>query len=318
MAIIWVLTMSVILPLVIVSASRGKAVQNVIQPNTNETLPVLQDQAVMQISVLSTEGTIEGIDLDQYLVCVLLEEMPASFELEALKAQAVVARTYTLRRIENDGKHNGAIVCMDSSCCQGYCSIENYLKKGGAMDAVNKVRNAVESTRGLVVTYNGDLIDATYFSCSGGRTEDAFAVWGADIPYLKTTQSPGEEKALHYVDTVTFKAEEFLERLGLEAPENVEQWFTDVTYTAGGGVANIQILGSVFSGTEVRRLLSLKSTAFRIAIIGDSVAVTTKGYGHRVGMSQYGADAMAISGATFEQILTHYYADTQVTQYNSN
>jgi stage II sporulation protein D len=207
---------------------------------------------------------------------------------------------------------------MDSSCCQGYCGIENYLKKGGSMDAVNKVKKAVESTRGLVVTYNGDLIDATYFSCSGGRTEDAFAVWGADIPYLKTTQSPGEEKAAHYVDTVTFKADDFLERLGLEAPENIEQWITDVTYTAGGGIDSIEIGSKVFTGITLRKILNLNSTAFVMNIVGENICITTRGFGHRVGMSQYGAEAMAIDGKSYEEILAYYYPGTTLSTYSTN
>ena len=148
-----------------------------------------QDPATV-LTVMNRAGNLQQMDLREYLVGVVLAEMPASFESEALKAQAVVARTYTRKRMEG-GKHGQAAVCMDSGCCQGWRSGEDYLAQGGKQSAVEKVRAAVADTDGLVLRYEGRLIDATYFSCSGGVTEDAVAVWGQDVPYLKSVQSPG-------------------------------------------------------------------------------------------------------------------------------
>ena len=264
------------------------------------------------ISLLQDDGTIVRLPLETYIVGVVLKEMPASFETEALKAQAVVARTYTLRRIQAGGKHAGAAVCTNPSCCQGYCAVSEYTAAGGEEEMVQKVSQSVSDTRSLILTYHGELIEATYFSCSGGRTEDAVAVWGAEIPYLKATQSPGEEQANHYTDTVTFTVGELKAKLGLQLQDGQLLQIGDITYTAGGGVEQIRIGEQTFSGTQIRKLLDLRSTAFIITCTGTTVTITTKGYGHRVGMSQYGADAMAVGGKDFRQILLHYYQGVDI------
>ena len=267
------------------------------------------------VGVLMHDGTVNVMDLDDYLVAVVLREMPASFETEALKAQAVVARTYTLRRVEHGGKHTDAAVCTDSSCCQGYRSQQEYISDGGKQELLDKVIDAVNATSGEVLVYNNSLIEATYFSCSGGRTEDAQAVWGSDIPYLQSIESPGEENAAHYIDTVSFSVSEFAEKLGLN-PANVSQnWVGNIKYTNGGGIEEIQIGGNTYKGTTIRQKLGLRSTACIISIVGDTVTITTKGFGHRVGMSQYGADAMAVQGKTYPEILSHYYQGTDLIQY---
>ena len=262
------------------------------------------------ISVLNKNGVAETMELEEYLVGVVLAEMPASFEVEALKAQAVVARTYTLRAHEGKSKHDAAAVCTDSACCQAYRSPEDYLNSSGSQENVDKVTAAVQSTAGLVLIYKGELIEATYFSCSGGSTEDAVAVWGAEIPYLQAVSSPGEENAAHYSDSVSFTAEVLAEALGISPAGSPEDWFGDVTYTAGGGVDTIQIGGTTYSGTGVRKLLGLRSTAFTVTVEAASITFHTRGFGHRVGMSQYGADAMAAMGSSFEEILQHYYQGT--------
>lgn len=275
-----------------------------------------QKEEQYDISVVDEQGNVHNMEMGEYLTCVVLCEMPANFEPEALKAQAVVARTYALRRQKKGSKHPNGDICMDASCCQGYISVEEYLASGGQKDAVDKIRSAVEETEGEVLLYDGELIEATYFSCSGGLTEDASAVWGSDIPYLQATESPGEEKATHYTDTVQYSTEEFADRLGRSIETSPSSWIENVTYTAGGGVENMRICGVDYPGTELRSLLGLRSTAFRLSIVGDTVTITTKGYGHRVGMSQYGADAMAVQGKTYEEILKHYYQGVELSQYD--
>ena len=269
-----------------------------------------------QVAVLTNTGEIISMEWDEYITGVVLCEMPVEFEAEALKAQAVVARTYALRRISTGGKHIGADVCTDPSCCQGYRDLSNFLESGGTEEQLNKVENAVISTNSQVLLYNGEPIEATYFSCSGGRTEDALAVWGAEIPYLRATDSPGEEKANHYTDTVHYSGEEFLKRLGLSSTVRPEGWVEEITYTEGGGVKDIRICGQAFSGTKVRQLLGLRSTAFVISVVGEKVTITTKGFGHRVGMSQYGAEAMAVAGSNYKDILNHYYQGTSLSEYS--
>ena len=286
---------------------------DVVEQTQDSTLPTETSGGYL-LPVLLDGGKLQQMELEEYVACVVLAEMPASFESEALKAQAVVARTYALKRHRSDNKHEGGAVCTDPACCQAYCTREAYLKKGGSISSVEKVFQAVESTRGQVITYNGTLIEATYFSCSGGRTEDAVAVWGADIPYLQAVDSPGEESATHYMDTVTFSVKEFAQRMGLEQSRLTGNWIGAITYTSGGGVDTIRFAGQQFSGTTVRQKLNLRSTAFVITAVGSTVTVTTKGYGHRVGMSQYGAEAMAVSGKNHRQILSYYYQGTTLEE----
>ena len=271
-----------------------------------------------KIPVLLPDGFVLYMDLDTYLTGVVLAEMPAEFEEEALKAQAVVARTYALKRYATGNKHSQRAVCTDSTCCQAYKTEEEFLETGASQELLEKVRCAVLQTTGMVLTYNNALIEATYFSCSGGRTEDALAVWGADIPYLKSVSSPGEEAAAYHVDTVTFSSEEFCSLLGRSLSGIPADWIGQITYTQGGGVDTLTICGETYRGTQLRQLLKLRSTAFIITAAGNTITVTTKGYGHRVGMSQYGAEAMAVNGCTCAQILAHYYPGTLLTLWQNN
>lgn len=264
-------------------------------------------EQIYQIAVCMQDGSVQKMDLDTYLTGVVLAEMPAQFHVEALKAQAVVARTYTMKRSVSKNKHEGAAVCTDPACCQAYCSPAEYLSRGNSKDAVEKVTQSVLATHGEVLTFKGDYIEATYFACSGGRTESAVAVWGAEIPYLQAVDSPGEENASHYTDTVSFDKEEFAAALGISEEDLNGQWLREISYTDGGGVDCIQMGKKEFSGTEIRAALGLRSTAFIITALGERVTITTKGYGHRVGMSQQGAQAMALEGKTYPEILAHYY-----------
>ena len=264
--------------------------------------------AELTIKVLNNDSMVEEMELEEYLIGVVLAEMPASFEFEALKAQAVVARTYTLRAHEGKSKHQNAAVCTDFTCCQAYRSADAYLEDGLPTENLQKVQSAVNETMGQVLTYEGELIEATYFSCSGGTTEDAVAVWGADIPYLQSVPSPGEEAAAHYTDSASYSISEIHDKLGL--PDGDQIRFEKISYTSGGGVDQITVDGVAFRGTQIRSLLGLRSTAFTITTEGENVTFHTRGFGHRVGMSQYGADAMAVGGSSYEEILRHYYQGT--------
>ena len=303
---------------VVVSIARNRSVlltpqeETIFETTVSAQTEPLEDTRIL---VLSEESQTIEMELCDYLTGVVLAEMPVSFEDEALKAQSVVARTYIIRASKGASKHDPAAVCMDSACCQGYLAPDTFLIKGGNERDVQRIRELIAETAGEVLTYEGELIEATYFSCSGGVTEDAVAVWGTDVPYLQSVESPGEEHAAHYTDTVTFSAEEFASRLGISLTGRPSGWFSNITYTEGGGVASIKIGTESFSGTQLRRLLGLRSTAFEIATEDDSISVTTRGYGHRVGMSQYGANAMAASGSAYGEILTYYYQGTQLTAY---
>lgn len=289
--------------------------QTLMEAARQETAPqVEQASSAIPVNVRIDGESVTTMNMDDYLTGVLLAEMPAAFEPEALKAQSVVARTYARKADATGGKHGDGSVCTESSCCQGYCAAEEYLQQGGRPEDVEKIRSAVFATSGQVLTYQGELIEATYFSCSGGSTEDALAVWGADFPYLQAVESPGEDAAAHYQDTVVFSRTELEQALGITLTGHPEGWIQTVSYTRGGGVDAISIGGTFFTGPEIRRKLDLRSTAFSTSADGENLSITTRGYGHRVGMSQYGANAMALEGHTYAEILAHYYQGVELTR----
>ena len=301
--------------------------QKIVNPGGVRAVPaeaVVTEQSPMakpltgnpEIPVLLSDGTVRTMDLEEYLVGVVLAEMPASFEGEALKAQAVAARTYAAKAHKKGGKHGDGSICTESTCCQAYVSESTYLRSGGTELGIEKVRGAVSATRGQVLLYENELIEATYFSCSGGTTEDAKAVWGAEFPYLKAVDSPGEESTEYYRDTVILPKNRAEMLLGLELPENPAQWIGVTRRTPGNGVATMEIGGRIFKGTELRTLLGLRSTAMTVHADDRGLVIETRGWGHRVGMSQYGADAMAVQGKTYEEILKHYYQGTELGFYD--
>jgi stage II sporulation protein D len=284
------------------------------QTTIPETRPPQSEEESIKIPVLKN-GKVINMELEEYICRVVLGEMPASFETEALKAQAVAARTYALRCIGGSTHPKGA-VCTSHKCCQSYCEPEGYIRNGGTWDNVQKVFDAVLQTCGQVLYYNDKLIMATYFSSAGGTTEDAKAVWGNAYPYLTVVSSPEEDDRFNG-ETVTFSAKEFQSLLGVTLKGKPTGWFGAVTYTVGGGVDQIRIGGTLYSGVQLRSLLSLRSTDFSVNTTDTSVTFTTNGYGHRVGMSQYGADAMAAAGSDYTQILYHYYTGTTLGQYSA-
>ena len=287
-------------------------------PDPSEPTQTQVSTGAFLMPVLMQDGQIREMELDAYLTGVVLGEMPVDFEPEAQKAQAVVARTYALRSFESGTKHPGGAVCTQAACCQGYCSKEEYLAKGGTEEGYRKIHGAVTATTGEVLVYEGKLIEATYFSSSGGMTEDALAVWGSDVPYLQATESPESDYYDKTVVTVTFTAEEFSAALGQNLKGSPATWLGDIVYTEGGGVDTMVIGGTAYKGTTLRQKLGLRSTAFTMTAVGDHITVTTRGYGHRVGMSQYGAEAMAASGSTYAQILAHYYKGTVLLNWIDN
>ncbi|MBQ7415521.1 MAG: stage II sporulation protein D [Oscillospiraceae bacterium] len=287
---------------------------------TEPTWPVQPEQeftetVAVTVPVLKSDGSVKQMDLEDYICRVVLGEMPASFETEALKAQAVAARTYTLKCVLGGSKHSQGAVCTSHQCCQSYCEPEAYIRNGGTWDNVNKIFDAVQATNGEVLYYDGKLIMATYFSSAGGTTEDAKAVWGNAFPYLTVVESPEGDDAYNG-KTVTFTSAQFQKLLGVSLKGKPVSWFGAMTYTVGGGVDQIRIGGKLYKGTQLRTLLGLRSTDFTVSTTDTSVTFTTNGYGHRVGLSQYGADAMATTGSNYVDILYHYYCGTQLGQYS--
>ncbi len=293
------------------TASASRTVQEIIvhhsaESNSEPQEPRYIEDYTQTVSV-TVDGTPEDMTLHNYLTGVLMGEMPASYDLEALKAQAVAARTYTLHRLSGGGS-----LSDDSSVCQAFIPLDQAQDKLGTdwENLLGKLHQAVAETDGQVLTYNDQLISATYFSGSGGKTESAQAVWGSEIPYLVSVDSPGEEETSDYESTVTVPLSEFLETLEITAPT-----VSSVSYTTGDGVDNIVIGGKAFTGLQLRSAFQLRSTRFQITITEDAVTFNVLGNGHRVGMSQCGAEAMAQSGYSYQDILLWYYTGVTLTRW---
>ncbi|MBP1736673.1 MAG: stage sporulation protein [Oscillospiraceae bacterium] len=286
-------------------------------PQAAEQTTTLDSEATIQ--VLMKDGTVSAIPLDQYLWGVVAAEMPASFEEEALKAQAATARTYTLNKKVNGSNHDNADVCTDSSCCQAYISKEDAAANWGDQAEANteKIAAAVAATDGQVVTYNGQLINALFFSSAAGSTADAVAVWGTEVPYLSSVESPEGAEVPNYHSTVSLTAAEF--QTDFQASysqavfgDNPSDWIQNTVTTASGLVESVTVGGVTVSGNEMRSLYGLRSATFTIAADSASVTFSVTGYGHGVGMSQYGANTLAEEGKTWEEILKWYYTGVEI------
>lgn len=267
------------------------------------------------VRVLQPDGAVEEQTMDEYLWSVTAAEMPASFEPDALRAQAVCARTYTLWQTAHPGRHEGADVCTDSSCCQAYITKAQAAARWGALaeQYTAKITAAVADTSGIAALYGGAPIQAVFFSSSAGPTEDAVEVWGSALPYLTSVSSPeGDADVPNYRAELTMADEQVRSLVSASCPGAdlsgaPEGWFSDFTYTASGRVDTVKVGGVTLSGGAARGLFSLRSAAFGVEHGEDGFTFTTVGYGHGVGLSQYGANAMAKSGSTWREILEHYY-----------
>lgn len=266
------------------------------------------------VRVLMDDGTVEEQTMADYLWSVVAAEMPAAFELDALRAQAVCARTYTLWKATRGSKHGDADVCTDSSCCQAFITREAAAERWGqrAEEYAAKIAGAVADTDGMVAAYGDGPIQAVFFSSASGATEDAAAVWGSSLPYLVSVDSPEGEEVPNYHSTVTLTAEEARALVTAAYPDAdlsgpPSEWFTGLTYTASGRVAEVKVGGVTLSGGAARNLFSLRSACFEVEAEEDRITFSVTGYGHGVGMSQYGANAMAKGGSSWEEILKHYY-----------
>lgn len=261
-------------------------------------------------------GKVEELPLNEYLEGVLSAEMPASFPLEALKAQAVAARTYTMNRasLTPSAEHQGAMVCSNSAHCKAYRPLSESAENWGdkASVYVNKIRTAVSGTDGEILLYDGKPISAVFFSMSSGKTERAVDVWGSDVPYLQSVESVGETQLENYSKTVSFSYDDFKKKLMEKYPnmvfgEDPSLWIKDITRSDAGGVMKLNVGGVSLKGSDFRNLLSLRSTNFSLSCANNTVSIETRGYGHGVGLSQYGAKILAEEGKLYTEILSWYY-----------
>lgn len=255
-------------------------------------------------------GQIEQMTLENYIIGVLAGEMPVSYQIEALKAQAVAARSYAMKKINNNKSTEYDLV--DSVNNQVYIS-ESELKelwKEKYEEKIKKIKIAVKATEGEYVTYNDEIIEAFFFSTSSGTTENCADVFGSNLPYLVAVSSVWDRNSPQYEETKTYTIKEIYSLLG-EAPQdtiNIEVLEQNET----SSIKKIKINDKVYKGTDIRKLLKLKSTNMKIETNQQEVIFITKGYGHGVGMSQYGAEAMAKEGYNYMDILKHYYTGTEI------
>lgn len=278
------------------------------------------------IKLLHTNtNEIEEVPLDEYLCNVVSAEMPADFEKEALKAQAIVARTYTIYKINNK-KHDNADICDDSKCCQAWISKEDRLNKWSEQkeEKWKKIEGCVYSTKGKIITYDNKPINAFFHSNSGGKTELPVNVWGggSDMPYLQVVETAGEDTYSQYNSELELTNQEILEKIkqkyeDIQIDFNNDDDIKVLEYTTSGRVKTIKFGNHNISGTEIRNILGLKSTNFEIIKENDKIKFVVKGYGHGVGMSQTGADTMAKNGSTAEDIIKHFYTGIEIKEVNN-
>lgn len=252
----------------------------------------------------SETGEINNIDLEEYVIGVIAGEMPASFNMEALKAQAIAARTYAVYKMNNASADYDLVTDITN---QVYITKEQMKEnwQDNYEYYYKKIKDAVDSTKDLIMTYNGNVICSFYFSSSNGSTEEAKTVFGENKEYLKSVSSPEQSN----ITKVTLTKQEFCSKLSLSCNEIT---INSIEKTQSGRIDTIIINNKSFKGTEVRTKLGLKSTDFEISILSSNIEITTKGYGHGVGMSQYGANTLANEGKTYEEILKHYYQNINI------
>lgn len=285
--------------------------KSVIIEHTNTDNTSVNDttnSSVSEITIYRSNGSVINLNMTDYLIGVVSSEMPASFNLEALKAQSVLARTYALKAKQTERK------LTDTVSTQSYIDIDQMKNKWGNSfnTYYNKIKNAVENTNGEYLSYNGNYIEALYHSTNNGKTESSLDVFGNYYPYLISVSSEYDKNASSYLRTINMPIDTISNKLGLNL--NNDSVISILSYTDGGNIKEININGNNFSGKKVRELLGLRSTDFDISISDNNANITTRGYGHGVGMSQYGANGMANAGYNYKDILSHYYPGTTLTK----
>jgi len=286
------------------------------------------DQRPVRVYLTHT-GQVETLPLEEYVTGVLAAEMPADFELAALKAQAIAARTFIVRRLaagDTSGVPGGSADVKDTVEHQAYVSSDSLKawKNDGRGKDLQKLQQAVELTRGIIMTYQGNPITAAFFSSSGGYTENSEDYWSDQVPYLRSVSSPWDIRLdPHNKETAQISVNELFAKLGQSVPAlpaagrsgvDTSKLFQVLSVTTGGKVKDIRIGDKTYSGREIREKLELRSSQFSMELDGTEVKITTYGSGHGVGMSQWGANGMAKQGYTTTQILKHYYTGISFNQ----
>ena len=252
-------------------------------------------------------GEIKKIDAREYITGVVAAEMPALYEEEALKAQAVAAYTFSCyRRDTSDEDYD---ISTDPATCQAYLTNAQLKEKWGENydTYYNKILSCVKAVEGKMVSYKGKTALTVYHAISPGKTNSCADVWEKEIPYLKSVESLGDKLNRDYISTLTLSASELSAKLGVTADN-----LSGIKKCDTGLIKSVTIGGKTFSGSQIQKALSLRSAAFEASKSGESFTFTVYGYGHGVGMSQSGADYMAKQGSSYKEILAHYYSGTKI------
>lgn len=284
-------------------------------------LPQSREQYFKKITVLDTKNnTVSNFSLEDYIVGVLAAEMPASYEVEALKAQAVAARSFILSKAEKQNPvHPQATVCTNPAHCKGFLS-EKDAKQIWNEDKRDfyweKLKSAANATKGEYMIYDNAVVEAFFFASGSGRTENSEDVWLESRPYLRSVETP--ETLEDSTSTSVFSRREFFAllnpHLSTPLPSNSTIIVSDITYTAGGSIGSLKLCGKQFKGTEIRSIFGLKSARFTVSVQNNDVIFSVTGHGHGVGMSQKGANQMAKEGKNYTEILSHYYTNIQIVK----
>lgn len=265
------------------------------------------------IRVKDEQGNITEIPFEEYIKGVVAGEMPATFEEEALKAQAVASRSYAMYQME--GSKDKDYDVLDTTTNQVYLTDEELKNnwKEEYPEKINKIKKTVAETKGEYLTYDGKVINAMFFSTSNGQTENSEDVFVSALPYLRSVASSWDEESPVYTDTATFSLQDFYNKLSLPYSETLTVEITSQTNT--GRIKTLKINGTEFNGRDFASKLSLRSNCFTISQNEQNITITTKGFGHGVGMSQYGANGMAKEGYDYKKILEHYYSNTKIEKF---
>ncbi len=272
----------------------------------------------------SSSGKVESVEMHEYLVGSVAAEMSPLYHTEALKAQAVASYTYAVRtRLEQrkspDSTLKGADISDSSQTHQGYINLDKRKELwGDKFDLYEKkIESAVNEVYGSEIVYKNEPILALYHAICAGRTQSAQSMWGADIAYLQCVESPGDLLSPEYSKTVSFEAEKFeqlLKKSDITLKGEAKKWLGKIATNDDGYVKSVSLCGNEISGSKFREALGIRSSCFTVVYKNDCFTVTTNGYGHGVGMSQYGADYMARQGSTWRQILQYYYTGVTITE----
>ncbi|MGL5754214.1 MAG: stage II sporulation protein D [Paraclostridium sp.] len=266
------------------------------------------------------KGQVENRDIEEYLCGVIAGEMPVKFDLEALKAQAVAARTFTIYN-QNTGKHKDADVCTDYKHCQEYKSKEDLLNKNGKKwidQYYKKIEQAVKETQGHIVVYDDKPILPLYFATSSGNTENSEEVFSTKYPYLRSVDSPYDKSAPKYASNIKINNSDFVNTIKQSYPDinisskDLAKQVKIKNRSEGGSVDKIKVSNKDLTGRDIRSLFHLNSANFELKFNDEYVDIVVKGYGHGVGMSQWGAAGMAEDGHLYYEILNHYYSNTKI------